>query len=139
MLNLLDLIEKNCEICIKYKKPSLKPAVKFSLSKQFNGLLSMDLKYINGIMFLHIIGNATRFNAATVVKLNRQEEIVDIFIKYWIAIFRAPGMIVSDYGGEFNKTLITNMAEKFDINVKPIAAESPRSDGMVEWYNVILA
>ena len=32
-------------------------------------------------------------------------------------------MIVSDYGGEFNKTLITNMAEKFDINVKPIAAE----------------
>ena len=116
-------MKKNCEICIKYKKSSLKPAVKFSLSKQFNGLLSMDLKYINGIMFLHIIGNATRFNAATVVKLNSQEEIVDIFIKYWIAIFGAPGMIASDYGGEFNKTLITNMAEKFDINVKPIAAE----------------
>ena len=99
----------------------------------------MDLKHINGTTFLHIINNATRFSAAAVVKYKRQEEIVDIFIKHWIAIFGAPGMIISDNGGEFNNTLFTNMAELFNLNVKPIAAESPRSNGMVEQHNAILA
>ena len=31
------------------------------------------------------------------------------------------------------------MAEIFDINVKPTAAESPRPNGMVEQHNAILA
>ena len=80
LLHLFDKIEKKkCEICIKYKKPSLKPAVGFSLSKEFNDVISMDLKHINGTTFLHIIDNATRFSAAAVVKSKRQEEIVDIF------------------------------------------------------------
>ena len=79
MLNLLDIIEKNCDICIKYKKPSLKPAVRISLSKEFNGVASMNAQHINGIKFLHIIDNATRFSAAAVVKSKHQEEIVDIF------------------------------------------------------------
>ena len=72
MLNLLDVIEKNCEICIKYEKPSLKPAVGFSLSKEFNDVISVDLKHVNGITFLHSINNATRFSAAAVVKSKRQ-------------------------------------------------------------------
>ena len=92
LLNLLDVIEKNCEICIKYKKPSLKPAARFSLSKEFNDVISMDLKNINGITLLHIIDNATIFSLAAVVKSKHQEEIVDIFIKHWIAIFGAPGI-----------------------------------------------
>ena len=135
LLNLLDVIEKNCEICIKYKKPSLKPAARFSLSKEFNDVISMDLKNINGITLLHIIDNATIFSLAAVVKSKRQEEIVDIFIKHWIAIFGAPGMIISDNGREFNDNLFTSMAEIFNIIVKLTAAESPWSNGMVEQHN----
>ena len=114
---MLDVIEKYCEICIKYKKPSLKPAVRFLLSKEFN-VISMDLKHINGITFLHIVDNITAFSATAVVKSKHQEEIVDIFIRHWIAIFGAPGMIISDSGGEFNNRLFTNMVEVFNINVK---------------------
>ena len=55
---------------------------------------------------------------AAVVKSKHQEEIVDIFIKHWIAIFRAPGTRISDNGGEFNNTLFADMAEQFNINVK---------------------
>ena len=39
----------------------------------------MNVQHINGIKFLHIIDNATRFSAAAVVKSKHQEEIVDIF------------------------------------------------------------
>ena len=138
MLNLLDVIEKNCEICIKYKTPSLKPAVRFSLSKKFNDVISMDLKHINGFTFLRIIDKATRFSAAAVVKSKRQEEI-DIFIKHWLAIFEVPSMIISDNGGEFNNSLFTNMAEMFNINAKPTAVESPWPNGTVERHNAVLA
>ena len=138
-LNLLDVIEKNCEICIKYKTPSLKPAVGFSLPKEFNDVISMDLKHINGITFPHIIDHATRFSTASVFKSKLQEEIADIFIKHWIAIFGAPGMLISDNASEFNNSLFANMAEMFNINIKPTAAESPWSNGMVEWHNAILA
>ena len=48
-------------------------------------------------------------------------------------------MIISDNGGEFNNSLFKHMAEMFNINVKPTAAESPWSNGMVEWHNATLA
>ena len=48
---LFDEIEKKSEICIKYKKPRLKPAVGFSLSKEFN-VISMDMEHINGYILL---------------------------------------------------------------------------------------
>ena len=95
LLNLLDVIEKNCEIFVKYKKSSLKPAVRFFLSKEINDIFLIDLKYINGITFLDIIDNATKFSAAAVVKSKHQEEIVDIkkyaitsnILKLWDSFF----------------------------------------------------
>ena len=72
----------NCsEICTKYKQPSLKPIVGFSLSEEF---VSVDLKEISSTKFLHIIGNATHFSTAAVACSKRKEGIVDTFSKHWI-------------------------------------------------------
>ena len=87
-------IENFCGICTKYNQPGLKPIVGYSLSKEFNDTVSVDLKEISGAKFLHIINNATHFSTAAVVRSIRNEEIVDTFIKHWIAIFGAPGMIL---------------------------------------------
>ena len=57
-------VEDTCEICIKYKKPHSRPVVGFSLGKEFNDTVSMDLKTFKGVQFLHLIDNATRFSAA---------------------------------------------------------------------------
>ena len=38
--------EDNCQICKRSKRPQLKPAVGFSLAKDFNETVSMDLKHI---------------------------------------------------------------------------------------------
>ena len=48
-------------------------------------------------------------------------------------------MITSDNGGQFNNRLFTQMVEMFNVNVKPTAAESTWSNGMVERHNAILA
>ena len=69
---------ENCyEICTKFKQPGLKPIVGFSLSKEFNDIVSVDLNKISGIKFLHIIDNAICFNTAAVMRSKQKEELVD--------------------------------------------------------------
>ena len=96
------------------------------------------MKETIGTKFLHIIDNGTRFSTAAVVCSKQKEEIVDTFIKHWIAVFGAPGVILSDNGGEFNNSLFL-IIEQFNITLKTTAAESPWSKGMVERHNGILA
>ena len=107
----------------------------FSLSKEFNDTVLVDLKEISGTRFLHTIDNATPFSTTAAVRSKRKEEIVDNFINHWIAIFAAPGVILSDKRGEFNNSLFLNMAEQFNITLKTTAAESPWSNGMMERHN----
>ena len=120
-------IEKCCEICSKYKQPGLKPIVGFSLPKKFNDTVPVDLKE-----------NANRFRTADAVPSKRKGEIADSSIKHWIVVFGAPGVILSDNGGEFNNSLFLNMGEQFNITLK-ITAESSWSNSMVERHNGILA
>ena len=89
--------------------------------------------------FLHITDNATRFSKAAVVRSKRKEEIVDAFIKNWIVIFGAPGVILPDNGSEFSNSLFLNMAEEFNITLKTNAGDFPWLSGMVERYIDILA
>ena len=93
LLEIIDTIDNKCQVCMKYKKAKLRPYVGFSLSKDFNDVVAVDLKPTNGIHILHIIDHATRFNAAAVVK-SKKEGIVNAFIKHWIANFGAPGKIL---------------------------------------------
>ena len=99
VLDTIDLVNQKCQVCLKYKKPKLRQVVSFSLSKDFNDVVGADLKSINGILILHMNDHATRFSAASVVKSKKKEEVVDAFIKHWIAIFGAPATIFSDNGG----------------------------------------
>ena len=65
-------------------------------------------------------------------------ELVDAFIKHWIAIFGAPGTIFSDNGGEFSNDLFHDLGEQFNINVKTTPVKSPWSNGIVERHNSVL-
>ena len=113
--------------------------VGFSISKELNDTVRVDLKEIIGTKFLCTINNATRFSTAAVVRSKRKEEIVDSFIKHRIAAFGAPGVILPDNEREFNNSLFLNMTKQFNITLKTTAAESPWSEGMVETHNGTLA
>ena len=76
---LVDLINEageKCTVYLKYNKAPLKPVVDFSLSQDFNDVISMDLKEINGFKILHLIDHVTRYGAATILKLKQNEEII---------------------------------------------------------------
>ena len=60
LFNLINEVEVNCPVCLKYKKAPPKPVVGFSLSKDFNDVIAIDLKEINGHnKILHIIKDDT--------------------------------------------------------------------------------
>ena len=57
-------IKNECEVYKKYRNPKLRPAVRFSLAKEFNETASMDLKTYKGTRILHLIDYATRCSSA---------------------------------------------------------------------------
>ena len=71
-LDIINLVDQKCQVCLKYKKTKSRPVVSFSLSNDFNNVVGADLKLINGILILHMIDHATRFSAASVVKSKKK-------------------------------------------------------------------
>ena len=70
-------IEEQCDICLQYKKPKLRPVVGFSLSKDFNDVVAVDVKAMEMGHILHIVEHATRFSAEAVVKSKHKEEMAE--------------------------------------------------------------
>ena len=115
LVDLINGIREKCTVCLKYKKASLKPVVGFSLSRDFNDVISMNLKEMNGFKILHLIDHATRYSAATIVKSKQKEEIVKAIFKIWITLFGSPNEILSDNGGEFNNDLLRDLSDHLNV------------------------
>ena len=41
---MISKVEKSCSVCLQYKKAPLEPVLKFSLSKDFDDVISIALK-----------------------------------------------------------------------------------------------
>ena len=81
-----------------------------------------------------MIDHATRYSAAAIINSKQKEVIIDKIFKHWIAIFRTHNLFLSDNGCEFNKELFREMGKLLNINIKTTAAESPRSNGIVDKF-----
>jgi hypothetical protein len=64
-------------------------------------------------------------SAGSIVNTKKPREIVKHFIHSWISVQGPPQKLYSYNGGEFNNNEIREMAEKFNMEVKPTAAYSP--------------
>ena len=93
----------------KCKKPKLGPVGGFSLSRDFNDVVAVDLKAMEKVHILNMVNHATRFSVAAVVKSKKKEEIAEAFIKNCIAIFVASKTILSENGAEFNNELLCEL------------------------------
>lgn len=140
VLDLVDVVTKDCSTCKKLGKAPSKPAVGFPLAHIFNEVVAMDLKvYSSGIYFLHMIDHATRYSQAVIIHNKKKETIVQGLITNWVQLFGAPGKFLSDNGGEFVNEDLVELAEKFNITIKTTGAEAPWSNGMCERHNGLIA
>ena len=67
LLDMVKDLDKSCEICMRYKRPSSRPVVGFSLSHDFKETVAMDLKQFRGVYILHMVDHATRYSAAAII------------------------------------------------------------------------
>ena len=125
ILEIIPEIVNNCDICLKFKRPSPKPAVGLPLATEFNETVTMDLHELGpNLWYLHIIDEFTRFSAGCIVRSKQSSIIANKFIRHWIAIHGSCKKIYTDNGGEFNNAELRDMAENFNIEVKATPAYS---------------
>ena len=100
----------------------------------------MDLKehVHNRSWILHMIDSATRYSAACLVYSKNPEDIVLYIFLIWITHFGCPKRLWSDNGGEFSNSVTKELGEKFNIEPKTTAAESPYSNGVNERHHMII-
>ena len=110
LLKSLEKVEKQCNICQKYSRPSPRPVVGFPHASAFNETLAMDLFFYEGKIVLHLIDHLTRFSAGRICKSKQPGEIIKAIFDCWISIFGAPGKILSDNGREFANEEMLEMA-----------------------------
>ena len=108
------------------------------MARNFNDIVSMDLKVWQDKYFLVMIDLATRYCSACVIKSKEANVIIEAIMRYWIALFGAPKKILTDNEGEFNNNEFRSMGENFNIEVMCTAAESPWSNGVCERLNAVL-
>ena len=135
----LETIQNSCEFCLKHQRASPRPSVCLPLANEFNELVAMDLKKINGARVLHCIEYLTRFSAAHTVSSRDPDEIMEKFFVIWISMFGPPQKILSDNGGEFQGEKWESICETFNIIHRTTAAESPFSNGICERHNLLIA
>ena len=52
---------------MRYKRPSSRPVVGFSIAHDFNETIAMDLEQFGGVYILHMLDHATRYSAAAII------------------------------------------------------------------------
>ena len=130
---------KNCKFCQKYRHAKPRPIVGFPKGDRFNQVVSMDLKEIGkGSWILHLVDNATRYTAATLINSKKKEVIVKKIFQIWLSYFGSPEKFHSDCGGEFENEVFKEMAEAFGVKISTTPGESPFSNGIVERGNTML-
>ena len=128
--DLLDMVrdlDKICEICMRYKRPSSRPVVGFSLAHDFNEIVAMGLKQFRGVYIVPMVDHPSRYSAGAIISSKQKEVIIDKIFKHWIAISGTPNLFLSDNGREFNNELFREMCKQLSSNIKTNAAESPWS------------
>ncbi|XP_064622512.1 uncharacterized protein LOC135484764 [Lineus longissimus] len=140
LLNILEEVVNECEICSKFKRSPPRPAVRLPLATELNETVAADLHVLeNSVWLLHIIDHFTRYSAGAIIRSKTGSVFVDKFLKHWISIFGAPKKFFSDNGGEFDNEEVKQMGENFGIEILTTAAYSPWSNGTCERHNLTLA
>ena len=138
LMDSVDKITKECDICIMYKRPRPRPVVTLPLASTFNETVAMDLKKWHGAHFLVMVDLASRFCTAVVIANKSTDTVVTAIFKSWITLFGVPRNFLSDNGGEFNNEIMRCLGDQFGVKLMCTAAESPWSNGVCERLNYLL-
>ncbi|KAE8549770.1 hypothetical protein EYB25_008294 [Talaromyces marneffei] len=105
----------------------------------FNHSIIVDIMYINGKPVLHVVDEATRFNAARWLENISAKATWTALRIMWIDTYLGPpDFIVTDAGKNFTSKEFSRDASSMDIIVTTVPVEAHWSIGAVERYHAVL-
>ncbi|EED20730.1 conserved hypothetical protein [Talaromyces stipitatus ATCC 10500] len=106
---------------------------------EFNHSIIVDIMYINGKPVLHIVDEATRFNAACWLTSISAKATWDALRMLWIDTYLGPpDFIVTDAGKNFVSKEFTQLASSVSTMTVSVPVEAHWSIGAVERYHAVL-
>ena len=135
----IDKLTKFCTQCQKHGKSPGR--FKFTLREDvnFNYSIITDIMYIDGSPILHVIDEATRFQAARWLNNISAKHTWDVLRLCWIDTYVGPpDYIVHDAGTNFVSKEFRQFAHSMSITTKSVPVEAHWSIGMVERYHAVL-
>ncbi|KAI1007325.1 hypothetical protein K3495_g906 [Podosphaera aphanis] len=131
---------KHCEL---YQKHGPSPRIfKFSLRDNdccFNQTIYVDVIFIESNPVLHVVDEATRFQAAQFLKGQTTQDIWDALRCSWIDVYVGPpDLIVHDAAKNLTSKETQQYAQSIGTGTKCIPVEAHHSNGIVERYHAPL-
>jgi polyhydroxyalkanoate synthesis regulator phasin len=135
----IEHLTKYCSHCqLNAKSPG---RFKFSIKEdaEFNYAVVVDIMYIDGSPVLHLVDEATAFNAARFLKEITAKATWDAVRTCWIDTYQGPpDYLVHDAGKNFASYEFKQSARTMGTEVKEVPVEAHNSIGKVERYHVPL-
>ena len=135
----LEAISRECEPCQRNAQAPRR--FKFALhdEKEFNGTIYVDVLYIDSRPVLHVVDEATNFQAARWLPNVAADIIWQALRLCWIDVYVGPpDVIAHDAGKGFTAGQFQASADMLHITTKGIPVESPQSMSPVERYHAPL-
>lgn len=134
---ILNHITKYCTRCQKFGGAPLR--FKFTLrddSIDFNHSIYIDIMYIDNSPILHIVDEATRFQAARWLQNMTSQHVWNTLRTCWIDSYLGPPDIIThDAGTNFTSQEFQQSAESLSIRTKEVPVEAAASMSIVERYH----
>ena len=109
----------NCDTCQRTKKSLGTPKFSFPKATNFNEILSIDLKEIEGKYILWIICSFTRFARGVVLKSKVAKEVVNGLYHGWWLLYGCPSRgLWSDNGKEFRNKTLRDFCSRWTVQIK---------------------
>lgn len=129
-------IKRTCDPCQSYaQKPR---RFKFTLrdDKDFNHTIYADIFYIEVKPVLHIVDEATYFQATRWLENVTSDTLWRALRLYWIYVYVGPPVIIAhDAGKNFMGAVFQSNADMLHIRTKSIPVEAAHSMSIVERYH----
>lgn len=136
---MLENITKFCHYCQLHSKAPGR--FRFTLKDDYNFNYSVlaDVVHLEGRQAVHIVDDATGFQAAMFVKDMKAKTVWDAIHKCWINTYLGPpDLLTTDEGREFYSTEFKQYAKQLGVNAQTVPVEAHNSVGKIERYHTPL-
>lgn len=135
----LEKINKFCHYCQKHGKSPMRFKFTIKNDTNFNHTVFVDVFYISGDPVLHLVDEATKFQAARWLNNMTAESTWNAIRQCWIDVYIGPpDVIIHDSGSNFTANEFQNSSASMGILTKCVPVESHNSMGIVERYHAPL-